>query len=53
MEVEQMDAKSKLYEDVVKATANKHDAEIRKDKEGRFIVYSVKRQRTDKELTSK
>ena len=48
-----MDAMTKLYRDVVKATSNKHDAEIRKDKDGSFIVYSIKRQRADKEMVKK
>lgn len=42
-----MDEKIKLYEAVVRATENDHDAEIRRNKEGKFVVYSVKRKRTD------
>ena len=30
------------------ATKNGHDAEVRRDKDGNFVVYSVKKQRADK-----
>lgn len=43
-----MDERIVLYQQIVAATRNGRDAEIRKDKNGRFIVYSVKRQRADK-----
>ena len=36
----------KLYKQVVTATQNGKDAEIRVNKQGEFIVYSVKRSRT-------
>mgnify|MGYP000964391072 CR=1 FL=1 len=29
-------------------TKNGHDAEVRRDKDGNFVVYSVKKQRADK-----
>ena len=43
-----MDEKLILYKQILYATRNGNDAEVRKDKNGNFIVYSVKKQRADK-----
>ena len=43
-----MDEKLILYQQILYATRNWNDAEVRKDKNGNFIVYSVKKQRADK-----
>lgn len=43
-----MDEKLILYQQILYATRNGNDAEVRKDKNGKFIVYSVKKQRADK-----
>ena len=43
-----MDEKLILYQQILHATRNGNDAEVRKDKNGNFIVYSVKKQRADK-----
>ena len=37
-----------LYQQILYATKNGHDAEVRRDKDGNFVVYSVKKQRADK-----
>lgn len=37
-----------LYQQILCATKNGHDAEVRRDKDGNFVVYSVKKQRADK-----
>lgn len=37
-----------LYQQILCATKNGHDAEVRSDKDGNFVVYSVKKQRADK-----
>ena len=34
-----------LYQQILYATKNGHDAEVRRDKDGNFVVYSVKKQR--------
>ena len=31
-----------LYQQILCATKNGHDAEVRRDKDGNFVVYSVK-----------
>ena len=33
-----------LYQQILCATKNGHDAEVRRDKDGNFVVYSVKNQ---------
>lgn len=33
-----------LYQQILCATKNGHDAEVRRDKDGNFVVYSVKKQ---------
>lgn len=40
-----MNKEKELYVQIDKATQNGHDAEVRRDKEGRFIVFSVKKQK--------
>lgn len=37
-----------LYQQILCATKNGHDAEVSRDKDGNFVVYSVKKQRADK-----
>ena len=37
-----------LYQQIKKKKKNGHDAEVRRDKDGNFVVYSVKKQRADK-----
>lgn len=37
-----------LFRQIQAATKNGHDAEVRRDKDGNFVVYSVKKQRADK-----
>ena len=37
-----------LYQQILCATKNGHDAEVRRDKDGNLVVYSVKKQRADK-----
>lgn len=37
-----------LHQQILYATKNGHDAEVRRDKDGNFVVYSVKKQRADK-----
>lgn len=32
-----------LYQQILCATKNGHDAEVRRDKDGNFVVYSVKK----------
>ena len=34
-----------LFRQIQAATKNGHDAEVRRDKDGNFVVYSVKKQR--------
>ena len=41
-----------LYQQILCATKNGHDAEVRRDKDGNFVVYSVKKQRADKTSSS-
>ncbi|GMU16526.1 hypothetical protein [Waltera acetigignens] len=36
-----------LYQQILCATKNGHDAEVRRDKDGNFVVYSVKKQRAE------
>lgn len=36
-----------LFRQIQAATKNGHDAEVRRDKDGNFVVYSVKKQRAD------
>ena len=43
-----MDEKLILYKQIEAATQNGHDAEVRRDRNGKFIVYSVKKKRADK-----
>ncbi|MDE6640255.1 MAG: hypothetical protein K2K63_07015 [Acetatifactor sp.] len=47
-----MNKEKELYLQIEEATQNGNDAEVRRDREGRFVVYSVKKrkqkQRTDK-----
>lgn len=47
-EVITMDEKEKLYQSIVLATRDGNNAEVKRDKEGRFVVYTVKKQRTEK-----
>lgn len=37
-----------LFRQIQAATKNGHDAEVRRDKDGNLVVYSVKKQRADK-----
>ena len=37
-----------LFRQIQAATKNGHDAEVRRDKDGNFVDYSVKKQRADK-----
>ena len=37
-----------LFRQIQAATKNGHDAEVRRDKDGNFVVYSLKKQREDK-----
>ena len=37
-----------LFRQIQAATKNGHDAEVRRDKDGNFVVNSVKKQRADK-----
>ena len=37
-----------LFRQIQAATKNGHDAEVRRDKDGNFVVYYVKKQRADK-----
>ena len=37
-----------LFRQIQAATKNGHDAEVRRDKDGNFVVYSVKKQRAYK-----
>lgn len=37
-----------LFRQIQAATKNGHDAEVRRDKDGNFVVYSVKKKRADK-----
>ena len=37
-----------LFRQIQAATKNGHDAEVRRDKDGNFVVYCVKKQRADK-----
>ena len=48
-----MDEKTRLYQEILKATEHGNDAEIRKDRDGNFVVYSVKKMRTDKKAVAK
>lgn len=43
-----MDEKEKLYQSIVMATKNGNNAEVKKDKDGQFVVFTVKKQRTDR-----
>ena len=40
-----MNKEKELYIQIIEATKNGNDAEIRKDKNGRFIVYSVQKKK--------
>lgn len=40
-----MSKEKELYLQIEKATQNGNDAEVRRDREGRFVVYSVKKQK--------
>ena len=40
-----MNKEKELYIQITEATKNGNDAEIRKDKYGRFIVYSVQKKK--------
>lgn len=48
LEEMRMDEKSLLYSQIIKAIRNGNDAEVRRDKNGNLVEYTVKRQRTDK-----
>lgn len=40
-----MSKEEALYVQIDRATQNGHDAEVRRDKEGKFVVFSVKKQK--------
>jgi len=43
----------RLYNLILQATKDGKDAEVRKDKQGEFVVFSVKRSRTEKKVVTK